>query len=41
MSFHSQMANDWKTTYYDHEEGFPKVLHAALSNLVFRVARST
>jgi hypothetical protein len=31
--FHSQMANDWTTTYYTQEEGFPKVLYAATVRL--------
>jgi hypothetical protein len=27
------MANDWTTTYYTQEEGFPKVLYAATVRL--------
>jgi uncharacterized coiled-coil protein SlyX len=31
--FLSQMANNWTTTYCTHEEGFPKVLYAAIVRL--------
>jgi hypothetical protein len=27
------MVNDWSTTYYTHEEGFPKVLYATTVRL--------
>jgi hypothetical protein len=27
------MENDWTTTYYNHEEGFPEVLHATTVRL--------
>jgi hypothetical protein len=33
MYFHSRMANDWITTYCNHEGGFSKVLHAATIRL--------